>query len=50
MGNVQEFTAEGTVRGGSYDDPIEKCTPSLIKPAPAGGDKFTGLRVARDLN
>lgn len=49
VGNVQEYTADGSVRGGAYKDTMSNCDISLKRNHPGSADEITGFRVLQEL-
>lgn len=49
VGNVQEWVQGGKVRGGAYEDDLEKCTIDLENDHPGTSDALTGFRVLREM-
>ncbi len=49
VGNVQEWVEDGSVRGGAFEDDIERCVPDLEESNDGSGDHATGFRPVREL-
>ena len=49
VGNVQEWTADGTVRGGAHKDTMSNCDISLKRNHSGGADEVTGFRILQEL-
>ena len=49
VGNVQEWTADGGVRGGAHKDTMSNCDISLKRNHSGGADEVTGFRILQEL-